>query len=159
MEIALKLFGLLLVLTGVAGLVLPALPGTPLIFLGVLAVAWADGFQRIGMGTLGVLLALTVVATVVDYAAGVMGARRLGASRWGVLGAVVGLVAGLAFGILGIVFGPAVGAVAFEYWRDPDFKKAAKAGAGAVIGFALGMVAKVAIGMTMLGIAAVAYFT
>ena len=86
-----------------------------------------------------------------------LGAKRMGATPWGLLGAVVGTVVGLFFGLPGLILGPAAGAIGFEYWKDPNFKKATQAGAGVVIGFALGVVAKCAIALTMLGIAVVAY--
>lgn len=159
MQPALLAFGLLLVLVGLVGLLLPAIPGSPLIFLGIVLVAWADAFTKIGVTTLVWLGLLALLAFAVDYVAGALGAKSFGASRWGIVGAAVGTVVGLFFGLPGLLLGPAVGAVAFEYWKDPDFKRAATAGAGVVIGYAAGIVLKCAIAFTMLGIAAAAYFT
>jgi len=157
MVITLWVLAVLLVAAGLAGLVLPLIPGVPLVYLGIVAAAWAGGFTKIGGFTLAVLGALATIAFAVDYLSGVLGAKRMGATPWGLLGAVVGTVVGLFFGLPGLILGPAAGAIGFEYWKDPNFKKAAKAGSGVVIGFALGIVAKCAIALTMLGIAAVAY--
>jgi uncharacterized protein YqgC (DUF456 family) len=157
MVITLWVLAVLLVAAGLAGLVLPLIPGVPLVYLGIVAAAWAGGFTKIGGFTLAVCGALATVAFAVDYVAGVLGAKRMGATPWGLLGAVVGTVVGLFFGLPGLILGPAAGAIGFEYWKDPNFKKAAQAGVGVVIGFALGVVAKCAIALTMLGIAVVAY--
>ena len=157
MTIALWIAGVLLIAVGLAGIVLPALPGVPLVFLGVVLIAWADGFTKIGGWMLGVCGVLTILAVGVDYLAGALGAKKLGATKWGVLGAVVGIIPGLFFGLPGMILGPAIGAVAFEYWKNPDFKAASKAGAGVMIGFAIGIVAKCALALAILGIAALAY--
>ena len=153
----LRLLGMALVAVGFLGLVMPGLPGTPLVFAGIVAVAWADGFSRIGMLPLVTLAVLAVVSAAVDYAAGVLGARKAGASAWGVGGGVAGLAVGLFFGPIGIVAGPFLGAVALEYWRNPDARAALRAGAGVVIGFLAGAVLKIVIACAMVGIAALTY--
>ena len=158
MTSALWIVGILLVAVGLAGIVLPAIPGVPLVYLGVVAVAWADGFEKIGGWTLGVCGVLALLGVAVDYLAGALGAKKFGATKWGVLGAIVGIVPGLFFGLPGMILGPAIGAVAFEYWKNPDFKAASKAGAGVMIGFAIGIVAKCAIAFAIVGVAALAYF-
>jgi len=158
MDVALKILGLAVIVVGLAGLFLPVLPGSILLFLGVLLIAWADGFTRISVGTLVAVGILAALASVVDYLAGALGAKTFGASKWGVLGAGLGLVCGLPFGFVGIVLGPAAGAIVAEYLLNSDFKKAATAGTGAVAGFAVGLVAKVALAFVILGIAAISYF-
>ncbi len=157
MVITLWVLAVFLVAAGFAGLVLPLIPGVPLIYLGIVAAAWAGGFTKIGAFTLAVCGALATLAFAADYVSGVLGAKRMGATPWGLLGAVVGTIVGLFFGLPGLILGPAVGAIGFEYWKDPKFKKAVRAGSGVVIGFALGIVAKCAIALTMLAIAIVAY--
>jgi hypothetical protein len=151
--------GIVLVAVGLVGLLLPAVPGSPLIVLGIAAVAWADGFSRIGVGTLSIVALLGLLSWITDYVAGVLGARTMGASRWGVVGGVVGLLVGLPFGLPGLLAGPAIGAAALEYYKDPDARRAAKAGFGIFLGFVVGTAAKYAIAFTMLGIAAWAYFS
>lgn len=158
MALALKIVGLLALLVGFVGLFLPAIPGSILLFGGVLAIAAADGFDKISVGTVIACGVLSAAAFAVDYLAGLLGARKFGASKWGIVGALVGLVAGLPMGLLGIVIGPAAGAVIAEYLVDRDFKRATKAGGGAFAGFLVGMLAKVALAFTILGIAGFAYF-
>jgi uncharacterized protein YqgC (DUF456 family) len=64
----------------------------------------------------------------------------------------------LPFGLAGVIFGPAVGALAFEYLKNPDITRAARAGLGGLFGFVLGIVAKCAFGMMMVGLTIVAYW-
>jgi hypothetical protein len=94
---------------------------------------------------------------VADNVAALFGARRAGASGWGVFGAGVGALAGLVFGLPGVVLGPAVGALVFEYFRNPDAKKALRAGAGGFLGFLLGVIAKAVFGFLLIGLALLAY--
>jgi uncharacterized protein YqgC (DUF456 family) len=157
MSIVLLLLGVVLVIVGLAGLLLPALPGMPLVFAGALAIAAADGFTRVGWFPLTVIALLAIVGFVVDHAAGVLGARKAGASGWGMAGAVLGLLVGLPFGLPGILLGPGIGAVALEYARDQEFRRAAKAGTGVFIGFLVGTVLKYALAAVMIGVLVLAY--
>lgn len=143
---------------GLAGLVVPALPGAPLLFAGVFVGAWAEDFAYIGSGTLiaaGVLAALTIAA---DFAAGAFGARRYGASGRAVLGATIGAIVGIFFGFVGILIGPFIGAVVGELSVQRDLRAAGRAGIGATIGLALGTAAKLALGFMIIGLAAFARF-
>jgi uncharacterized protein YqgC (DUF456 family) len=158
MELVLLVLGVLIVGAGIVSLALPLVPGVAIIFLGIVVVAWADDFTRIGPWMLGTLLALTLVAMVADNVAGMFGAKRAGASGWGVLGAGVGALVGLPFGLPGVVLGPAVGALAFEYLKNPDLARAGKAGLGGLVGFVLAVVAKAVFGLTLVGLAIAAYF-
>jgi len=141
-----------------AGLLLPALPGAPLIFAGVLAIAWADDFTRIGLPGLLTVGTLAVIISVVDYTAGLVGAKRFGASRWGVLGAFLGLLAGLPFTPFGLVLGPMIGAVLLEYLREPDFQRASRVGFGTLLGFVVGTAVKYALAFVLIGMAILAWF-
>src|SRR6185436_19198580 len=147
MTIFLWVLAVALAVTGLLGVVLPVIPGVSLVFLGIVAAAWAEGFTKIGGVTLVLCGILAAMALAIDYVAGLLGAKKMGATRWGLLGAAIGTVVGLFFGIPGLILGPAVGAIGFEYWKNPDFKKAARAGTGVVVGFALGVVAKCAIAL------------
>ena len=104
-----------LVLVGLAGTVLPALPGLPLVFAGMLLGAWAGGFEYIGIPVLVMLGLLTLFSLVVDFWATALGAKRVGASRLAVAGAVIGTFVGIFFGFIGarqcfeILFNPCVG--------------------------------------------------
>jgi hypothetical protein len=151
-EIALYVLGFALVVLGIAGLVLPAIPGAILVFAGAVVVAWAEGFTRVGWVPLAFIGILSAAIFAVDFLAAALGAKAFGASGWSILGASVGLLAGLFLGLPGILLGPPVGAIAFEYARNPDMKEAAKAGAGAFLGFVLGSAAKVALAFVALGV-------
>jgi uncharacterized protein YqgC (DUF456 family) len=141
-----------LIVIGVLGLVLPALPGAPLVFLGALLGAWAENFAHLGVGTLLVLGVLAVLAIVVDFVASAFGVRRFGASRRAVFGATLGALVGLFFGVAGVVVGPFIGAVVGELSLRRNLAAAGRAGLGATIGLALGTAAKLAIAVAMLGV-------
>ncbi len=159
MEILLYALGAAALLAGVAGVVLPVLPGSILLFGGALLVAWAGGFQRVGWPTLVIAGLLALAIQAVDWVAAALGAKAAGASRWAVAGASLGLLVGLFFGPLGLLLGPAVGAIALEYAKDPDFQHALKAGAGTFVGFLVGSVVKVALAFLLLGVLLVALLT
>jgi len=152
MEILLYLLGAAALAAGLAGLVLPVLPGALLLYGGVWLVAWAGHFERIGWPTLLATGLLAAAIWAADLAASALGAKVSGASRWAVIGAAVGLVVGLFLGPFGIVLGPVVGAALFEFWRDPDLEKALKVGGGTLIGFLVGSVVKVVLGFLLLGV-------
>jgi uncharacterized protein YqgC (DUF456 family) len=145
----------LLIAGGVAGLVLPALPGAPLLFGGILLAAWVEDFAYIGTGTLIAVGVLGALAIAADFVAGAFGARRYGASSRAVLGATIGAVVGLFFGLVGVLVGPFVGAVIGELTVRRDLEAAGRAGVGATIGLALGTAAKLALGFAMIGVAVV----
>lgn len=147
----------LLIVAGLVGTVLPALPGVPLVFLGMLLAAWADHFTHAGAFTLGVLGTLTVLALIIDFAAGILGAQRVGASRRAVIGAALGTVIGIFFGLPGLLLGPFVGALLGELSAGGTLHKATSVGVGAWLGFIVGTVAKLGICFAMLGIFALAF--
>lgn len=147
-----------LTLAGLAGLVVPALPGAPLLFAGLLLAAWAEDFAYVGGGTLTVLAAMAVLTYVLDLVASALGARRFGASARAIVGAGIGAVAGLFFGIPGILLGPFVGAVIGELTVRRDLQGAARAGVGAFIGLLLATAGKLALGFAMVGLFLLARF-
>lgn len=149
--------GILLVLIGIAGIILPALPGVVLVYLGLFFVAWSDGFARVGWITLTILLLIGTVAWLIDFFTTVYGARRIGASRWAALGAAVGMMVGLAFGLPGILIGPFVGALLAEYIVRKDLLQAGKAGLGTWLGLLVGTALKLALIFVMIGIFLIAY--
>jgi uncharacterized protein len=142
----------LLVIVGAVGTVLPALPGVPLIFAGVLLAAWAEDFQRIGGWTLGVLAVLALIGLVVDYVAASMSAQRAGASRQGIIGAAIGTVAGIFTGLLGLVFMPLVGAAIGEFIAHRDALRAGKVGVATWLGLLVATAIKIAVAFTMIGV-------
>lgn len=140
-----------LMLAGLAGALLPVLPGPLLVFGGVLLGAWIDNFVFIGPWTLGIFAALTAIAHLLDFIAGVGGARATGAGRGALVGAALGTVVGVFFGLPGIFLGPFVGAVIGEMLTVNDFYHATRAGIGAWFGVIAGMAAKLAISFTIIG--------
>lgn len=152
------LLAAVMVVVGLVGTVLPALPGVPLVFGGLLLAAWAGDFQRVGVWTLAALCFLTVLALIVDFVAGLLGAQRVGASRYALIGAALGTVIGLFFGLPGLLLGPFAGALVGELAAGGSLRKAAGVGVGAWIGFVVGAVVKLGVCFAMLGIFAAAYW-
>lgn len=148
---------LLLVGAGIVGIIVPGLPGTPLIFGGLLLTAWADGFQNVSAGTMVVLALMTALAFATDFISGSLGAKRSGASREAVIGAALGAVIGIFFGFVGIFFGPFIGAVIGEFMVGRNLGLAGRVGLGTWIGFVLGIAAKLMLSFAMVGIFILAY--
>jgi len=148
----------MLVLLGLAGTLLPAIPGAPMIFAGLALAAWAEDFAYVGWGTLVVIGILTAVTYAVDFVAGSLGARRFGASRRAVVGAALGAIVGLFFGLPGILLGPLVGAVLGELSARRSLGEAGRAGLGTALGLALGAAAKLALALSMVGVFVVVRF-
>lgn len=155
----LLLVGVLLSLAGFAGLLLPALPGAPLLFLGLVCIAWAEDFAYVGAWTLGVLAALAALTYLIDIVAGLLGARRFGASPRALWGAGIGGLVGIFFGLIGVLLGPLVGAVIGQLTAVPDLMAAGRAGVGAALGLVLGAALKIAVAFMMVGIFALARFS
>ena len=141
-----------MIVVGVAGTVLPALPGAVLVFGGIALAAWIDGFTEISGWTVGVVAVLTVLAFAADYVAALLGAKKAGASRLAIAGAAIGTVAGVFTGFVGLLFMPLLGAAIGEYIADRDMMRAGKVGVATWIGLLLGTAAKVALVFTMVGI-------
>ncbi len=142
----------LIVIGGLAGTIIPALPGVPMVFAGLFLAAWAGDFSQVGWTTVGVLGVLTALAWLIDFLAAALGAKRLGASKRAFWGAAFGAIAGIFFGLPGIILGPFVGAVVAELSAGRDMQQAGRAGYGAWLGVVLGTAAKLAIAFLMVGI-------
>ncbi len=145
-----------LIIAGIAGTILPALPGTALVLAGIVLGAWIDDFTRVGGITLAFITVLAVLAWVLDYVAGLMGAKRVGASTEALIGAALGTVAGLFMGLVGVLFMPLVGAAVGEYLARRDHGQALKVGTATWLGMMLGMIAKVVLAFMMVGLFIVA---
>ena len=141
-----------LMLVGLAGTLLPMLPGIPLMMIGMLIAAWAEDFTRIGWVTLVILGVLMGLSFVVELVAAALGAKRVGASRQAIAGAALGTLVGVFFGLAGMLVGPFIGAVAGELAARRDAGGALRAGVGAWVGFIVGTVAKLAVAFAMLGV-------
>ena len=141
-----------LIALGVAGTVLPALPGVALVFGGIALAAWIDDFARIPVWLLVILGALAALAWIVDYVATAAGAKRAGASGQAIVGALLGTLAGIFSGLWGLLFLPLLGAALGEYLAQRDVRRAGKVGIATWIGLLVGTAAKVAIVFAMVGI-------
>lgn len=151
-SVILWIIGAICTAAGLAGLLLPIVPGAPLLFLGLLLGAWAEEFRYIGVGTLLVLAGMAALTYVVEFAASMLGVKKYGGSRRAMAGAVLGGIAGLFLGIPGILLGPFVGAVIGELSLQRTLDQAGRAGFGTVVGLAVGLAGKLAIGIAMIGL-------
>jgi uncharacterized protein YqgC (DUF456 family) len=142
----------LLIIVGIAGTVLPALPGPMFVLAGVVLAAWIDDFTSVGTAVVAIVAVLAVMAWILDYAAGLLGARRVGASRQALVGAAIGTVAGLFFGFIGVLFLPLVGAAIGEYIARRDQQHALKVGVATWLGIMAGLAGKVVIVFMMVGV-------
>lgn len=152
MNTLLWVLALSMIAVGVAGTVLPALPGVVFVFAGIVLAAWIDGFTTISLWTVGLLAVLTVIGFAVDFLAQMIWAQRAGATPLGLAGAVVGTFAGIFTGLVGLVFMPLAGAAIGEYLAHRDALRAGRVGLATWIGLLAGAVLKLAIVCTMLGI-------
>jgi hypothetical protein len=143
---------------GLAGVVLPAIPGAPLLFAGLLLAAWAEDFAYAGIKTIAILGVLALLTYGVDFWATMYGAKRFGASKRAIIGALIGALAGMFFGLLGIIFCPFIGAVIGELSARKSPQDATRAGIGATLGLVLGAALKIALAFTMIGVFALARF-
>jgi uncharacterized protein YqgC (DUF456 family) len=148
----------LIVAVGLAGLVLPVIPGAPLIFAGLLLAAWAENFEYVRSGTLLFLGLLALLTYAVDFWATMFGAKKFGASRRAIIGALLGALVGIFLGFPGVLFGPFIGAVMAELSAQRSLGDATRAGIGATIGLVLGAALKIALAFSMIGIFLVARF-
>jgi len=151
-SILLWAIGALLTVTGLAGMLLPILPGAPLLFLGLVCAAWAEDFQYVGLWTLLILAAMAGLTYLVEFLASILGARTFGGSRRAMAGAAIGGIIGIFFGFPGILLGPFIGAVLGELSLQRTLDQASRAGFGTVVGMAVGVAGKLAIGIAMVGI-------
>jgi uncharacterized protein YqgC (DUF456 family) len=156
MNVLLWTCSVVLILAGLAGTVLPALPGTALVLAGVVLTAWIDDFTRITGATVVIVTLLAVVSWVLDYVAGLLGAKRAGASKEAIVGAAVGTVVGIFMGLVGVFFMPLAGAAIGEFIALRDQQRALRVGVATWLGIMVGMIAKVAIAFVMIGVFVVA---
>jgi len=158
MDILLWIVCLVCVLVGLIGTVVPLLPGTPLVFLGLLLGAWAENFEKVGWIPLTILGVLTAFTFVIDFIATKIGVEKTGASSLAAFGAMIGMFIGIFFGFVGVFFLPFLGAMLGEYWVKRDLIQAGKVGLGTWVGMVIAIATKLGINFAMIGIFAVAYF-
>jgi uncharacterized protein len=156
--VLLWMLAVVLVIAGIAGLVFPALPGAPVLFAGLLVAAWAENYAYVGLKTLIVLGVMAVMSYAIDFMASVFGAKRFGASPRALWGAALGGLVGIFFGLPGVLLGPFAGAVIGELSMLRSLVQAGRAGVGATLGLMLGVAAKLALAISMLGVFIVVRF-
>lgn len=149
--VLMALLGLALVVAGFAGLVLPVLPGIPLVFAGLVVFAWMEDFAYVGAATLVILGLLALASYGIDFLASALGAKKFGASSRAIWGAALGALVGIFFGLPGLVFGPFLGAVTGEFTARATWQKAVQAGFGATVGLIFGALLKIALAFAMVG--------
>ncbi|HEY8508121.1 MAG TPA: DUF456 domain-containing protein [Steroidobacteraceae bacterium] len=147
-----------LIVIGVIGTFVPGIPGIVAVFAGMLVAAWIDDFQRIGWFTLVILGVLTALAFVADIVAALIGAKRVGASRYALIGAGLGAVFGIFFGLIGIFILPFIGAVVGEFIAQRRLHHATRVGIATWVGLAVGALAKIALVFAMLAVFAISFF-
>jgi uncharacterized protein YqgC (DUF456 family) len=151
-SLILWVIGALLTVAGLAGLLLPIIPGAPLLFLGLLCEAWAEDFRYVGVWTLLILAGMAALTYLVEFMASALGVKKFGGSRRAMVGAALGGIVGIFGGMPGILLGPFVGAVLGELSLQRTLDQASRAGFGTVVGLALGLAGKLAIGIAMIGL-------
>ncbi len=153
----------LLVVIGIAGTVLPMLPGVPLVFAGLLLFAWHGSFQQVGVFTMVIIAAIATLAWVIDFSASIITAKKFGASKYALWGAGIGALLGIAGGIVGLIIGPAIGAIigeliSHQYLSKEATSKATTVGIAAGLGFVLALALKIFLVLIMLAIFAYTYY-
>ena len=151
-QILFWLLAAVFIAVGFAGLVLPILPGIPLVFAGLVLLAWAENFVHVGWATLALLGVLALASYGVDFLAAALGARKFGASSRAIWGAAIGALVGIFFGLPGLLLGPFLGAVAGEFSGTASLQKAMHAGVGATLGLLFGALLKIALAFAMVGV-------
>jgi uncharacterized protein len=151
MELLWWVIAILLMAAGLLGTILPVFPGTTVILLAAVLHRIMLGSEKsIGWVAIAVLVLLTLVSYALDFASGYWGARRFGASKWGLLGVTIGAVVGIFFGIIGLFIGPVIGAIVGEFIAGKKVIAAGKAGWGSLLGTVGGMVGKLLIAVAMI---------
>ncbi len=154
---------ILLVTIGIAGTILPMLPGVPLVFAGLLLAAWHGGFDQVSILTMVMIGLIASMAWAVDFFASVVTAKKAGASKYALWGAAIGAIVGIAGGIVGLIVGPAIGAIIGELITHKNTSKeattkATTVGIAAGLGFVLALAVKIVLVLTMLAVFAYAYY-
>jgi len=156
LDIALYILAALLMLGGLAGSVLPVLPGIPMVFGGIWLAAAVDGYRHLGLWWLLIIGTIGAVGVLVDFVASALGAKRVGASRRALWGAGIGTVAGMFFGIPGLLFGPFIGALLGELSSGNSVLRSAHVGVGTWLGLLFGTLLKLVLSFLMVGLFGVA---
>jgi len=149
MNIAVLILCFIIMLLGLAGTILPVLPGIPIMWVALLGYGWYSDWAYYGLTTMIVTGLIVVLSLAVDQLASVMGAKKFGATKAGMIGSVVGALLGVIFfSLIGLILGTFIGAVAFEMvFARQDLKNSLASGTGALVGFLAGSLFKFMVGM------------
>lgn len=157
-HLLLNVIAAILVIVGLAGAVVPMLPGIPLIFGGLWILAGVDHYQHVGRGWLIGIASIAVIGLALDFGAAALGAKRIGASPQAVSGALLGTVVGLFFGLPGLLFGPFLGALIGELAAGRSLERSTHVGIAAWIGLIFGTVIKLTASVMMVVLFAAAWW-
>jgi uncharacterized protein len=157
-RILLDVVAVALIALGLVGALIPTVPGIPLIFIGIWLIAGIDHYHHLGYGWLIGIAALGAVGMTIDLLAGVLGAKRVGASRQAVLGALLGTIIGLFFGLPGVLLGPFLGAVLGELTAGSSVLRSTNVGIGAWLGLIFGTIVKLASSLMMIALFGAAWW-
>ena len=157
MNAVLVILAIVLLLIGLLGTFMPALPGLPLMFGGAWLLALSSNYQIMGAPTLITLGMLTLLGCFLDYMAGMLGAKHSGASRRAIWGSFIGAIIGMFFALPGMVLGPLIGAATGEFIARRNLVAAGKVGFATLIGLVVGVVAKIGCAFAILITIAVMY--
>lgn len=150
MELLWWLIAIVLMAVGLIGTVLPVVPGTTIILAAALIHQTMLGSEKsLGWWNIAVLVLLTALSYALEFAGGYFGAKRFGATKWGILGATLGAIVGLFFPFPGLIVGPIVGAISGELVGGKRLVGAGRAGWGTLLGNLAGMLGKLTIGLVM----------
>lgn len=152
MDVVLWIIAIGLMVVGFAGTIVPMIPGLPLIFAGAWLAAYIDHYDKIGVVTLVILAVLTIVGLVIDWVAQTLGAQKAGATKLGILGSLIGTVIGIFTGLWGLIFMPLIGAAIGEFIDHQDMLRSGKVGFATWLGMMIGIVIKLGLAFTMVGV-------
>ena len=144
---------LIIMFIGIIGILMPIVPNLPIIWLGAFFYAFFTNFEIVDKNFLILLGIIAVIGFLLDYFSGILGAKKFGATKWGIIGSIIGGIIGfIILNIFGLIIGSFLGTLLLEYAQVKSFKQALKSGMGVFIGFLGGMIIKVILSFTMIGI-------
>ena len=157
MDMALYLLAAALIVGGLAGSIIPALPGLPMIFGGIWLTAAVDDYRHLGLWWLLIIGGLGTAGVIIEFIASTLGAKRVGASRLALWGASMGTLAGMFLGIPGLILGPFIGALLGEFASGTSVLRSAHVGVGTWVGLLFGTLMKLVISFMMVGLFGLAW--
>ena len=158
MGILLNILAGTLIALGLAGAVIPTVPGIPMIFIGIWLIAGIDHYHHLGYGWLIGIAAVGAVGLTVDLVAGALGVKRVGASKQAISGALLGTVIGLFFGLPGLLLGPFLGSVLGELSAGSSVLRSTNVGISAWLGLIFGTIVKLVSSLMMVALLGAAWW-